>query len=92
MELDQCIEIEEVAYQNGNVGEEYRLGPKAENLQMSFSPRELRVLDVVIDKFGNMTPNEISVFSHQESAWLNTEDRKLISYQEATKLSLFLPD
>jgi putative zinc finger/helix-turn-helix YgiT family protein len=92
MELDGFIEIQEVAYQNGNVGEEYRLGPKADECPAHFSPQELRVLKTVAKTLGSLTPSRISERSHQESVWINTADRQLLSYQEARDLSLSLAD
>ena len=92
MEIDQYVEIREVNYQNGSVGEEYRLGPKADELAVPFSDREMKVLMVVAEVFENLTPGEISDRSHQESAYRDTPDRELISYQKAHSLSLPVPD
>jgi putative zinc finger/helix-turn-helix YgiT family protein len=92
MEIDQVVEVREVEYQNGNVGEEYRVGPKADELDVTFSPRELAILDAITRAFDNVTPSEISNRSHKESAWRDTEDRTLISYDKASDLSLPVPE
>ncbi len=91
MELHRFIEVEEVQYQNGRTGMEFRLGPKGEGMKTEFSPRELRVLEAVSEQFKNVTPGDIRDYSHQESAWKDTEDRALISYQKASDLSLAIP-
>ncbi len=91
MELDQFVEVREVPYQNGRIGEEYRLGPMADEVKVSFSSRELKTLEKVADEFGNVTPSEISDRSHRETAWQDTEDLDLISYDKAASLSFHLP-
>ena len=90
MELDQFVEIREFPCQNGNVGEKYQEGPMAGELKVSFSPRESEVLEMVAEAFGNVTPGEISDHSHNETAWRETKDRELISYDKAAGLSLRL--
>ena len=92
MELDGYVEIAEVRYKNGLVGEVYRIGPTADSLDITFSSRELRVLQTVAKSLAGLTPREISDRSHQESAWIKTPDRELISYQEAASLSLAVSD
>lgn len=91
MELDQFVEIREVKWQNGDVGEECQVGPKADELGVSFSSRELKVLEAVAKAFEGTSPGEISDRSHQESAWKDTEERALISYERAADLSLTVP-
>ncbi|MDY0171131.1 MAG: DUF4065 domain-containing protein [Thermoguttaceae bacterium] len=92
MELDQFVEIEEIEYQNGNIGEQYRLGPRVEELDVVFTLRETKVLEVVARAFEHATPSEISQRSHNESAWYDTEDKALISYDKARDLSLPVPE
>jgi len=92
MELEGFIDIEEVAFQNGRTGEECRPGSKAAELDVEFTPRELRILEAVCLAFKDVTPGEIRDRSHRESAWKDTEDRDLISYEKAADLSLAVPD
>lgn len=92
MELDGYIQIREVKYRNGRVGEEYRIGPAAKSLPMSFSATEQRVLAAVAELLAELTPREVSERSHQEPAWIDTPNRQLISYQKAASLSLSLPE
>ena len=92
MELDGYVEIREVKYRNGFVGEEYRIGPAADSLHVTFSVSEQRALQTVAKSLAGLTPREISDRSHQETGWIDTPDRELISYQEAVNLSLSLPE
>ena len=92
MELDQFVEITEVQWGNGNVGEKYGVGPRADGLEVSFSSRELKILEAVAKTFAGLSPGEISERSHQESAWQDVEDLTLISYEKAVSLSLAVPD
>lgn len=92
LEMDDLISVEEVQYQNGNTGEEFSPGPCADQLLVRFAPQESRVLEFIVCQFKNASPKEISERSHQESAWLNTPEKGLISYKEAFGLSLSLPD
>ncbi len=91
MELDGNVEIREVKYKNGFVGEEYCIGPAADSLKVTFSASELCVLRAVVKSLVGLTPREISDRSHQESARTDTPDRELISYQKAGNLVLSLP-
>lgn len=92
MELDQFVKVTEERWQNGNVGEEYRVGLKADEIGVAFSARELKILEAVAKSFEGVSPGEISDRSHQESAWRETEERTLISYEKATDLSVSVPD
>ncbi len=91
MELDQIVEIREVQWENGNVGEEYHVGPRAKELETSFLASELEVLETVAKIFEEATPSQISERSHAETAWKDTKDRTLISYEKAAELSLPIP-
>ena len=91
MELDQIVEVREVEWQNGNVGEEYHVGPRAGELETTFSEAELEVLETVARTFEDATPSQFSDRSHQETAWKDTEERALISYGKAAELSLPVP-
>ena len=88
MEWEQIIAIQEVEYQNGNVGEEFRCGARSDTLDVQFSRCELATLEAIANKFKEWTPSRISDYSHHEAAWLDTEDRALISYDKARHLSL----
>jgi hypothetical protein len=50
MELEGFIAVQEVQYKNGRTGLEIRPGPKADTVDLTFSPRELKILEAVADK------------------------------------------
>ncbi|MBM4018458.1 MAG: DUF4065 domain-containing protein [Planctomycetes bacterium] len=91
MEAAEFLVCDEVAYPNGNTGYYYRAGPKAESLGVEFTAHEQVVLERVADALGTLAAKAISDRSHEEAAWKNTEDKKIISYREAMSLSLSLP-
>ena len=91
MEIDELVEIREVLCQNGHPAEEFRPGPRADELGVSFTPRERKTLETVALAFEKVTPSEISDRSHQEPPWQYTPDGMLISYEKAMELSLSLP-
>lgn len=91
MELEGVIDVQEVQYKNGRTGLEIRPGPKADAVDLTFSPRELKILEAVAATFETLTPTQIRDRSHAESAWKDTEDRTLISYDKAPELSLPIP-
>ncbi len=88
LEYDDYVMVQEVVYRNDRTGEEYRLGPRADEVPYKLTLRELAVLERVAAAFGDATPSAISERSHREPAWLNTQDKQLISYKEAASLSL----
>jgi putative zinc finger/helix-turn-helix YgiT family protein len=52
-----------------------------------FSPSELRVLAAVKEVFQTFTAKKLSVISHNEVGYRNTENSQLISYDYASRLS-----
>ena len=92
MEMEDYIMVNEVTYQNGNTGEEFRPGPRAGDIKVEFTVDELRVLTFVKDQLGSLPPSAISNKSHEETAWKNTPEKAVISYEMAKELSLALPE
>ena len=92
MEAEDLLVCREVEYPKGNTGFYYAVGPNADSLDVEFTPHEVKVLEHVAETFQGCTAKVISDRSHAESAWLNTEDKKLISYTEAATLTLDLPE
>jgi len=90
MEEDEYVSVDEAMFQNGNLGEVFRPGPKADQIEMTFDENELRVLQFVRDALGGLTPSDISDRSHREAAWRDTPPRQVISYEKAAELSLSL--
>lgn len=92
MESEGLVERAEKLYPNGYVGQLYRKGIACDSIQVELTKHEKKVLDFVAGKFKNYTAKQISEISHKESAWINTPDKKLISYMEAVNLSLDIPE
>lgn len=92
MEAEGIVVCREVEFPNGNTGYYYQPGPDADSLAVELKPHEQRVLEHIAEALGNMTATEVSERSHHETAYLNTEQGKLISYQEAATLSIDLPE
>ncbi|HEB61081.1 MAG TPA: DUF4065 domain-containing protein, partial [Phycisphaeraceae bacterium] len=90
LEYDDVVVISEMVFQNGNTGEVFRPGVKAEEYLNSLTDDDMRVLRFVRDNLGAMTPSDISDKSHAESAWKNTSPKDIISYKKAMELSLSL--
>lgn len=78
---DQKINIVEVAFDNGNFGELIKSNQQI-NLE-SFSEKEIKVLDDVVNKFKGLTTKQVVDISHAELAWQdNKDEKKVISYQK----------
>lgn len=54
----------------------------------SLSEEDMRILDIVIEKLGKMTKNEIIDFMHKEEAYVETAPREVIQFQYAQKLQI----
>jgi putative zinc finger/helix-turn-helix YgiT family protein len=91
MEQDEYVSVDEAVFQNGNFGEVFRPGPRAAKIETRFDENDLRILRLVRDQFGGLTPSEISDRSHRESAWRDTPPKQIISYEKALELSLQVP-
>lgn len=91
LEADEFVSVNEIAFQNGNTGEVFRPGSKADQIDCTFDDNELRVLQFVRDQLGSLTPSAISDLSHGETAWKDTQPKEVISYEKAAALSLEIP-
>ena len=92
MEMDDLLVCREVTHPNGYMGYNYEPGAKVASPSIDFTPHEQTVLACVAEAFRACTAKDISERSHRESAWQNTADGQLISYQEAATLSLDLAE
>jgi len=86
MEGEDVTEVQEVTYKNGNTGEEIRVGEQT--IDIEWNPRELVVLNEIVNQFHSFTPGQISDYSHKEVAWRDTDEMKPISYKNAFELSI----
>ena len=57
-----------------------------------FSEKEIQVMNFIADTFRNFSSTEIKNKSHQETAYLKSKDRDIISYEYAKELSISLPE
>jgi uncharacterized phage-associated protein len=81
LQEDDKIEIQEVAFDNGNYGEIIR--PLSKTSNEVYSLEEKNILDKVIGRFKNLSSKQIADLSHNEKAWIdNNEKRNMISYQK----------
>lgn len=62
--------------------------PNAEFNATLFSKEELAVMHDTLERFKNMNAASISAFSHEENAWINNDNAKLISYDYANSLTI----
>ena len=90
MESEGFLVSGEEHFPNGATGKYYCPGPAQDSLEVEFSEHEQRVLNAVIETFGEMNATQISERSHKEAAWLKTPEKELISYSEAKSLSVSL--
>lgn len=90
LEADDVVVVSEMAFQNGNTGEVFRPGARAEDSLSALTDDDMRVLKFVRDALGAMSPSDISDKSHEESAWKDTLPKDVISYEKAAELSLSL--
>lgn len=75
-------------FHDGGIGEKFK--PNANNLFNSalFNDVELEILNSVVERFKNISTNEIIEISHKEKAWIeNNADRKLIDYKYGFELN-----
>ena len=54
----------------------------------SLTEADMQVLDIVIERLGRMSKNEIVAFMHKEQAYINTPLRNVISFKYAESLQI----
>lgn len=91
LEAEDIVQICERTYENGRTGEEFLLGPRASQVEITFDDDERRVLEYVRRCLGGLSPSEISERSHGESAWRDTPPKEVIGYEKAMELSIRVP-
>lgn len=85
---DSIIKLHGIVYEETEVGEgtAYHFEPTPNREYTSLLEEDIEILDIVIQKFGKMTKNEIVGFMHQELAFINTKQKEIISFKYAAKL------
>ncbi|HZJ90715.1 MAG TPA: type II TA system antitoxin MqsA family protein [Oscillospiraceae bacterium] len=86
----QIIDLEGVKYDEEDFGDSTanRFRPSEEFVPRQLSETEIAALDTVISNFGRMNTNEIVHAMHNEEAYKLTEEKEIISYKHADKLSV----
>ena len=78
--------FEDSSNQKEGYGQQFRPIDTQFNADL-FSELELKTLETVVQKFGNMSTSEIIKASHLETAWKENEcDKKEISYRYSFEL------
>ena len=88
--MNDYLDAEEVLFASGAAGLRYKAGPRASELEgvvADLPPEASRVLDAVLKRFGAMSAKRISDVSHEERAWIDTPDKRPISYRMACDLT-----
>jgi hypothetical protein len=66
----------------------YHFSLKGENSFPTLSNEDIGILDVIIEKLGKMSKNEIVSFMHNEQAYIETAPRDVISFKYAEDLQI----
>lgn len=90
LEADDFIQVEERETNDGTTNR-ISPGPAASNVLSVLSEEEQAVLSFVADEFRWLSTTTLSERSHKEDAYIQTEDKQIISYEYAATLSLSLP-
>lgn len=87
---DSIIDLRGVPCEEVDLGETtaYHFSLKGENTFPFLSDDDKKILDVVIEKLGQMSKNEIVNFMHNEQAYIETTPRDIISFQYAKSLQI----
>ena len=85
---ESIIELKDVPCEEIDMGEStsYWFSLKEKPVCAALSEADKKILDAVIEKFGEMSRQEIVEFMHREEAYKKTAPREIISFQYAEKL------
>jgi putative zinc finger/helix-turn-helix YgiT family protein len=88
---NSIINLRNVPCDEEDVGETnaYHFSLKGENSFPTLSNEDIGILDVIIEKLGKMSKNEIISFMHNEQAYIETAPRDVISFKYAENLQIF---
>lgn len=87
---DSLIRLCGVEYEEFDMGDgtAYKFLPTSDKTYQALSDDEKQILDVIIQRFGAMSKNELVTFMHKEKAYTETAMKDIISYEYAEELSL----
>ncbi len=82
---------EEIIYPNGQENYSYKISPNPlREIKLSdFSFEELDILKLVLDKFKEYNTKDIVDYMHKEKAYINTDEKQIITYSLASHLNDF---
>lgn len=90
MQSEGLIKIKEIPYPEGYVGEKY-ICVMDTNYEM-FSSYEIKIMEYVSNFFSGFNSTDMSNYSHEDPAVIGTSEGDLISYKNAKKIKLPLPE
>lgn len=87
---NSIIDLKDVPCEEVDMGETnaYHFSLKDATSFSALSDEDKGVLDIVIEKLGSMTKNEIISFMHKEQAYVKTASRDIISFEYAKDLQI----
>ena len=87
---NSIIDLKDVPCEEVDMGETYAYHFSLSGKQTfpELSDEEKDILDVVIEKFGKMSKNEIINFMHKEQAYVETLSRDIILFKYAESLQI----
>ncbi len=87
---NEIIDLKNVPCEEEDMGElsAYRFYLEKRPSKSSLTNEEKKILDIVIDKFREMTKNEIVESMHNELAYKKTKAKDVISFEYTTELSI----
>ena len=87
---NSIIDLKDVPCEEVDMGETnaYHFSLKGEQKLSALSGEDIKILDVVIEKLGRMSKNEIVSFMHKEQAYERTLPRDNISFEYAKQLRI----
>ena len=87
---NSIIDLKDVPCEEVDMGETnaYHFSLKGEQKFSALSGEDIKILDVVIEKLGRMSKNEIVSFMHKEQAYERTLPRDNISFEYAKQLRI----
>lgn len=87
---NSIIDLSDVPCEEVDMGETnaYHFSLKEATSFPALSDEEINILDIVIEKLGKMTKNQIVSFMHKEQAYIETAPREVISFKYAENLQI----
>lgn len=87
---DSIIDLSDVPCEEVDMGETnaYHFSLKEADLFPFLSDEDKNILDIVIEKLGRMTKNELVSFMHREQAYVETTPREVIQFKYVESLQI----